>query len=72
METLSDDDSSDLISLKELNTKTIIDLENQTERSPQDQADLKVEIPNQTEPKIEKAEIPLIDLNSGDNSQSRT
>ena len=48
--------------------KFIIDLENQTERPLQDQADLKVEIPNRTESKIEKPEIPLIDLDSDDNS----
>ena len=67
-ETLSDDNVSDLISLKELKTKTLTDLEKQAEHPPPDRADLKAEITNQTEPKVEKAEIPLIDLDSGDNN----
>ena len=67
-ETLSDDNASYLISLKELKTKTLTDLKKQTEHPPPDRADLKDEITHQTEPTAEKAEIPLIDLDSGDNS----
>ena len=68
VEILSDDNASNLISLKELKTKTLTGLEKQTEHPPPDRADLKAEITNLTEPKVEKAEIPLIDLDSGDNS----
>ena len=66
-EVLSDDNASDLISLKELRTKILTELEKLTEHPSPDRADLKAEITNQTEPKVEKAEIPLIDLDSGPN-----
>ena len=67
-EVLSDDNASDLISLKEFKTKTLTDIEKPSEQSSPDRADLKAESTNLTEPKVEKAEIPLIDLDSGDNS----
>ena len=62
----SDDNASDLISLKELKTKTLN--EKTLEHLSLDRIDPKAEITNQTEQKVEKAEIPLIDLDSGDNS----
>ena len=63
-EDVSDDNASDLISLKELKTKTL----NDPEKPILDRTDPKAEITNQTEQKVEMAEIPLIDLDSGDNS----
>ena len=62
----SDDNASDLISLKELKTKTLN--EKTLEHSSLDRIDPKAEITNQTEQRVEMAEIPLIDLDSGDNS----
>ena len=53
-EILSDDNASDLISLKELKTKTLTDLEKPSEHPSPDRAELKAEITNQTEPKVEK------------------
>ena len=64
----TDDNASDLISLKGQKTKTLTDPEKPSEHPSPDRADLKAEITNQTEPKVERAEIPLIDLDSGDNS----
>ena len=66
----SDDNASDLISLKELKTKTVKDPEKSLEYPSPDQADLKAEIMDQTEPKIERTEFPLIDLDSEDNNTS--
>ena len=48
----------------------LTDLEKLTEHPSPDRADLKAKITNQTEPKVEKVEIPLIDLDSGDNSSA--
>ena len=67
-EYVSDDNASDLISLKELKTITLYDPEKPIEHSSLDRANPKAEITNQTEQKVEMAEIPLIDLDSGDNS----
>ena len=67
-EDVSDDKSSDLISLKELKIKTLYDPEKPLEHPSLDRADPKAEITNQTEQKVEMTEIPLIDLDSGDNS----
>ena len=63
-EDVSDDNASDLISLKELKTKTLYN----PEKPILDRTDPKAEITNQTEQKVEMADIPLIDLDSGDNS----
>ena len=64
----SDDNASDLISLKELKTKTVTDPEKSLEYSSPDQADLKAEITDQTDPKVESTEFPLIDLDAEDNN----
>ena len=64
----SDDNASDLISLKELKTKTLYNPEKLIEHSSPDRIDPKAKITNQTEQKVEMAEIPLIDLDSGGNS----
>ena len=55
-EVLSDNNASDLISLKELKIKTLTDLEKPSEHPSPDRADLKAEITNQTEPKVEKTD----------------
>ena len=65
-EIFSDDNASDLISLKELKAKTVIDEEKSLEYPSPDQADLKAEIKDQTEPKVERTEFPLIDLDAED------
>ena len=67
-ENSSDDNASDLISLKELKTKTVTVPEKSPEYLSPDQTDLKAEITDQTEPKIERTEVPLIDLDSEDNN----
>ena len=67
-EDVLDDNASEYISLKELKTKTLYDPEKPIEQSSVYRTDLKAEITNQTEKKVEMAEIPLIDLDSGDNS----
>ena len=67
-EDVSDDNASDLISLKELKIKTFYDPEKPLEHSSLDRADPKAEITIQTEQKVKMAEIPLIDPDSGDNS----
>ena len=64
----SDDNASDLISLKELKTKTVTDPEKSVEYLSPDQADLKTEITDQTDPKVESSEFPLIDLDAEDNN----
>ena len=67
-ENSSDDNASDLISLKELKTKTVTDPEKSPEYPSPDQTDLKFEITDQTEPKVERTEFPLNDLDSEDNN----
>ena len=67
-EDVSDDNATDLISLKELKLKTLYDPEKPLEHSSLDRVDPKAEITNQTEQKVEMTEIPQIDLDSGDNS----
>ena len=67
VETLSDDDASDLILLKDLKIQNLTDFKNQPEHPLQERTDFKEEIPKQTKSKVEKAEIPLIDLDSGYN-----
>ena len=64
----SDDNASDLISLKELKTKTVTNPEKSLEYSSPDQADLKAEITDQTDPKVESTEFSLIDLDAKDNN----
>ena len=64
----SDDNASDLISQKELKTKTVIDQEKSLEYPSPDQADLKAEITDQTEPKVERTEFPLIDIDAENNN----
>ena len=64
----SDDNASDLISLKELKTKTVTNPEKSLEYSSPDQADLKAEITDQTDPKVESTELPLIDFDAEDNN----
>ena len=64
----SDDIASDLISLKELKTKTVTDPEKSLEYSSPDQADLRDKITDQTEPKVESTEFQLIDLDAEDNN----
>ena len=64
----SDDNASDLISLKELKTKTVTDRDKSLEYSSPDEADLKAEITDQTDPKVESTEFPLIDLDAEDNN----
>ena len=67
-EDVLDDNASEYISLKEQKTKTLYDPEKPIEQSSLYRTDPKAEITNQTEKKVEMAEIPLIDLDSGDNS----
>ena len=64
----SDDNASDLITLKELNTKTLTNPEKPSDLPSPDRAEFKAEITNQAESKIERIEFPLIDFDSGDNS----
>ena len=62
----SDDNASDLISLKELKTKTVTDPEKSLVYSSPDQADLKAEITDQTDAKVKSTELTLIDLDAED------
>ena len=67
-ENSSDDNASDLISLKEIKTKTVTVPEKSPEYLSPDQTDLKAEITDQNEPEIERTEVPLIDLDSEGNN----
>ena len=64
----SDDNASDLASLKELKTKTVTNPEKSLEYSSPDQTDLKYEITDQTDPNVERTEFPLIVLDAEDNN----
>ena len=68
-EDISDDNASDLISLKEIKTKTSLESAKPKEHSIFDQTDPKAELPDQAEQKVEMDKIPLIDLDSGDNDR---
>ena len=68
-EDISDDNASDLISLKELKIKTSLESAKPKEHSILDRADPKAEFTDQTEQKVEMDKIPLIDLDSGDNDR---
>ena len=68
-EDISDDNASDLISLKELKYKTSLESTKPEEHPIFDRTDLKPELPDQSEQKVEIDKIPLIGLDSGDNDR---
>ena len=68
-EDISDDNASDLISLKELKYKTSLESTKPEEHPIFDRTDLKPELPDQSEQKVEMDKIPLIGLDSGDNDR---
>ena len=67
-ENSSDDNASNLISLKKFKAKFVTDPEKSPKYPSPDQADLKAEITDQTEPKVERTKFPLIDLGSANNN----
>ena len=68
-EEISDDNVSDLISLKDLKDKTLFEATKSDEHLISDRTDRKPEIPDHVEQKVESDKIPLIDLDSGDNER---
>ena len=68
-EEISDDNASDLISLKDLKDKTLLEATKSDEHLISDRTDRKPEIPDHVEQKVESDKIPLIDLDSGDNER---
>ena len=68
-EEISDDNASDLISLKDLKDKTSLEATKSEEHPISDRTDRKPEIPDHVEQKVELDKIPLIDLGSGDNER---
>ena len=68
-EEISDDNVSDLISLKDLKYKTSFEATKSEEHPISDRTDRKPEIPDQVEQKVELDKNPLIDLDSGDNDR---
>ena len=68
-EDISDENASDLISLKELKTKTSLESAKPKEDSILDRTDPKAEFTDQAEQKVEMDKIPRIDLDSGDNDR---
>ena len=68
-EEISDDNASDLISLKVLKDKTSLEATKSEEHLISDRTDRKPEIPDHVEQKVELDKIPLIDLDSGDNER---
>ena len=68
-EDISDDNASDLISLKELKSKTSLEYAKPKEHPIFDRTDLKPELPDQAEQRVDMDKIPLIDLDSGDNDR---
>ena len=68
-EEISDDNASDLISLKDLKDKTFLEATKSDEHLISDRTDRKLEIPDHVEQKVELDKIPLIDLDSGDNER---
>ena len=65
-EDISDDNASDLISLKELKYKTSLESTKPNEHPIFDRTDLKPELPDQAEQKVVIDKIPLINLDSSD------
>ena len=68
-EEISDDNASDLISLKDLKDKTLLEATKSDEHLISDRTDPKLEISDYVDQKVEVDEIPLIDLDSGDNER---
>ena len=68
-EEISDDNASDLISLKDLKDKTLLEATKSDENPSSDRTDRKPEIPDHVEQKVESYKTPLIDLDSGDNER---
>ena len=68
-EEISDDNASDLISLKDLKDKTSFEATKSVEHPISDRTDRKPEIPDHVEQKVELDKIPLIDLDSVDNDR---
>ena len=68
-EEISDDNASDLISLKDLKDKTSLEATKSEEHLISDRTDCKPEIPDHVKQKVELVKIPLIDLDSGDNER---
>ena len=68
-EEISDDNASDLISLKDLKNKTSLEATKSQEHLISDRTDRKPEIPDHVEQKVELDKIPLIDLDSRDNER---
>ena len=68
-EEISDDNASDLISLKDLKDKTLLEATKSDEHLISERTDPKLEISDHVDQKVDLDSIPLIDLDSGDNER---